>query len=156
MNYYKKIMALTLAQLFTTPLVLAQQTTGKVANQPIESITITGSRINRTSAQMSPPTTIVDAATIELSGAKNIGDLIHQMPALPNGIGAVSSSDGNGGNKERASSELVNLRGLIRFDVNSSNNIINFRRADQRSVIRRNWLYWEPSYPSHGNAPLEQ
>lgn len=112
MNYKKTMLALTLAQLFAAPTVLAQQTTGQVADELIESITITGSRINRSSAQMSTPTTIVDAATIELSGAKNIGDLLHQMPALVDGIGAVSSSDGNGGHKGRAGLELANLRGL--------------------------------------------
>lgn len=112
MHYKKTMLALTLAHLFAAPVVLAQQTTEKAADEPMESITITGSRINRTSAQMSTPTTIVDAATIELSGAKNIGDLIHQMPALANGIGAVSSSDGNGGNKDAAGLELANLRGL--------------------------------------------
>ncbi len=112
MNHKKTMLALTLAYLFAAPTLSAQQVTGQTATEPMESITITGSRINRTSAQMSTPTTIVDSATIELSGAKNIGDLIHQLPALANGIGAVSSSDGNGGNKDRAGLELANLRGL--------------------------------------------
>ncbi|RVU31894.1 TonB-dependent receptor [Rheinheimera riviphila] len=112
MNHKKTMLALTLAQMFAAPMLLAQQSNEQNTAEPMESITITGSRINRTSAQMSTPTTIVDAATIELSGAKNIGDLIHQLPALANGIGAVSSSDGNGGNKSDAGLELANLRGL--------------------------------------------
>ena len=116
MNNKKTLLALTLAQLFIVPTVLAQQSG---PNQPkkaevdnIETITVTGSRITRSSAQMSTPTTIVDAATIALSGAKNIGDLMHQLPALAGGIGAVSSSDSNGGNKSEAGLELANLRGL--------------------------------------------
>ncbi len=61
---------------------------------------------------MSTPTTIVDSAMIEMSGAKNIGDLMHQLPALAGGIGAVSSSDSNGGQKDKAGLEQANLRGL--------------------------------------------
>ena len=112
MNYKKTMLALTLAQLFTAPTLNAQQVTEQTTTEPMESITITGSRIHRSSAQMSTPTTIVDSATIELSGAKNIGDLMHQLPALANGIGAVSSSDGNGGNKDQAGLELANPEGL--------------------------------------------
>lgn len=111
MNHKKTIVAVTLAQLFAASAVMAQATT-KPQAEPIETISVTGSRINRSSAQMSTPTTIVDSAMIEMSGAKNIGDLMHQLPALAGGIGAVSSSDSNGGQKDKAGLEQANLRGL--------------------------------------------
>ncbi|MET1253572.1 hypothetical protein [Aliikangiella maris] len=42
---------------------------------------------------MATPTTVIDSATIEMSGVKNIGDLMHKMPALLDGIGGSSNND---------------------------------------------------------------
>ena len=45
------------------------------AEDELERIVVTGSRIKHTSAQMTTPTTIIDAEAIAQSGVKNIGDL---------------------------------------------------------------------------------
>jgi len=109
MQFKKTMLALLASQLFT-PLSQAQQQNDKA--EPVETITVTGSRLSRSSGQMPTPTTIIDASVIAATGAKNIGDLMHQLPALAGGIGAVSASDSNGGNLDAAGLELANLRGL--------------------------------------------
>lgn len=77
-----------------------------------EKILITGSRIKHTSAQMTAPTTIIDAEAIAQSGAKNIADLMNRLPALVNGVGGNAINNNNGGNINNAGLELANLRGL--------------------------------------------
>lgn len=83
--------------------------------EKVEKIAVTGSRIQRTSAQMTTPTTVIDSETIEMSGVKNIGDLLNQMPALLEGIGGATINDNNNtgtANLNQAGMELANLRGL--------------------------------------------
>ncbi len=122
MHYQKTMLALLASQLLA-PWAGAQTTADSpsaasagsqraAGAEPVETIQVTGSRLLRSSGQMPTPTTIIDAAVIEASGAKNIGDLMHQLPALAGGIGAVSASDSNGGNQQSAGLELANLRGL--------------------------------------------
>jgi outer membrane receptor protein involved in Fe transport len=77
----------------------------------VEKIQVTGSRIARTSAQMTTPTTMIDAKAIALSGVKNIGDLLHKLPAMVDGTGSTTGK-GAGGNLASAGQELINLRGL--------------------------------------------
>ncbi|CAH9062388.1 Vitamin B12 transporter BtuB [Pseudoalteromonas holothuriae] len=95
---------------------LAGGTTGYTAEQTgaeeVEKIQITGSRIARSSAQMTTPTTVLDAKAIEMSGVKNIGDLMHKLPAMIDGVGGVTARDQNGSGLSTAGQELVNLRGL--------------------------------------------
>ncbi|MDZ7871210.1 MAG: TonB-dependent receptor [Rheinheimera sp.] len=113
MHYQKTVLALLVSQLVAPLATAAQAATQKnTAQDAVETITVTGSRLVRSSGQMPTPTTIIDAALIEATGAKNIGDLMHQLPALAGGIGAVSASDSNGGNLDSAGLELANLRGL--------------------------------------------
>lgn len=84
------------------------------ADEKVEKIQVTGSRIARSSAQMTTPTTVIDAEAIELSGVKNIGDLLNQMPALLDGVsGSTINDNATGGNSiGNAGVELANLRGL--------------------------------------------
>lgn len=111
MQYKKSLLALVIGQLFVPTLVTAAEPAAEQAKD-VETIVVTGSRLTRASGQMPTPTTIIDAAVIQATGAKNLGDLMHQLPALANGIGAVSASDANGGNLDSAGLELANLRGL--------------------------------------------
>ncbi|GAA0354789.1 TonB-dependent receptor [Bowmanella denitrificans] len=78
----------------------------------VENISVTGSRIMRTSAQMTTPTTVIDAQTIKVSGVKNIGELLHQMPALVDGIGSTNINDNDDNDLGKAGLQLANLRGL--------------------------------------------
>ena len=107
----KTMLAVLLGQLFMPSLVSAAAQSSEQA-EPVETIVVTGSRLQRASGQMPTPTTIIDAGTIAATGAKNLGDIMHQLPALADGIGAVSASDSNGGNLDAAGLELANLRGL--------------------------------------------
>ncbi|WP_448568846.1 TonB-dependent receptor domain-containing protein [Thalassotalea ganghwensis] len=91
------------SMVLTSPHLLAEEA---------EKITITGSRIKQTSAQMTTPMTIVDAEMIEQSGVKNIGDLMNKLPALLSGVGGSAINNSNGGNINNAGLELANLRGL--------------------------------------------
>ncbi|SFD41247.1 TonB-dependent receptor domain-containing protein [Pseudoalteromonas denitrificans] len=81
-------------------------------DESVERISVTGSRIQRTSAQMATPTTVIDAQAIEMSGVKNIGDLMNQLPALVDGTGGATAQSPNGKGLGTAGIELANLRGL--------------------------------------------
>jgi outer membrane receptor protein involved in Fe transport len=99
---------LTGASMMTaSPLIIAAE-----VNEVVERIVVTGSRIKHTSAQMTTPTTIIDAETIAQSGAKNIGDLLNTMPALLGSVGGGVINNNNNGNINNAGLELANLRGL--------------------------------------------
>ncbi|TQV86360.1 TonB-dependent receptor domain-containing protein [Aliikangiella coralliicola] len=94
-----------------------------------EKIVVTGSRIERSSAQMTTPTTVIDSKTIEQSGVKNIGDLLHRMPALLDGIGSnnINDNGASGGTADisQGGLENANLRGL---GVNRTLVLVNGRR----------------------------
>ena len=101
-----------LSGLTATSFVTQAETQLEQAQSSPEKILITGSRIKHTSAQMTAPTTIIDAEAIAQSGAKNIADLMNRLPALVNGIGGSAINNNNGGNINNAGLELANLRGL--------------------------------------------
>lgn len=77
----------------------------------MEEIIATGSRIPRSSAELPTPTTVIDAAVLERSGAANLGDVLHGYPALVAGVGSNGNND-QGSGIDTAGLELLNLRGL--------------------------------------------
>ncbi|PAJ74964.1 hypothetical protein CJF42_07775 [Pseudoalteromonas sp. NBT06-2] len=97
------------------------------ADEQVERIIVTGSRIQRSSAQMTTPTTVIDSAAIEMSGAKNIGDLLNKYPALLDGIGGAGNNTNSGDSfsLNNAGLELANLRGL---GTNRTLVLVNGRR----------------------------
>ncbi|MBD1583876.1 TonB-dependent receptor domain-containing protein [Pseudoalteromonas sp. S16_S37] len=108
-NFNLSKVALSLATLLAAGFSYAVEQDGV---EEVEKIQITGSRIARSSAQMTTPTTVLDAKAIEMSGVKNIGDLMHKLPAMIDGVGGVTARDQNGSGLSSAGQELVNLRGL--------------------------------------------
>jgi len=101
------VLALTGASMFfVSPATLAAD------EEEAERIVVTGSRIKHSSAQMTTPTTIIDAEAIAQSGVKNIGDLMNKLPALLDGVGGAANNTNNGGSIDNAGLELANLRGL--------------------------------------------
>ncbi|WP_448568844.1 TonB-dependent receptor domain-containing protein [Thalassotalea ganghwensis] len=105
-SMYYGLTITTLSSLsLTAPTVVAEEV------EP-EKITITGSRIKQTSAQMTTPMTIIDTEMIEQSGVKNIGDLMNKLPALLSGVGGGAINRSNGNSINNAGLELANLRGL--------------------------------------------
>ena len=105
-----KLSTIALA-LTTSATLLPSHSFANESDDEAEKIQITGSRIARTSAQMTTPTTTIDAKAIALSGVKNIGDLLHKLPAMIDGVGSTTAT-GNGTGLDTAGQELVNLRGL--------------------------------------------
>ncbi|MCW8878679.1 MAG: TonB-dependent receptor, partial [Kangiellaceae bacterium] len=92
---------------FAQPVYAAEQ-----EEEESEKIVITGSRIQRSSAQMTTPTTVIGAAEIERTGATNLGEILHNLPASLDGIGATSINDNGTGSIDQAGMEFANLRGL--------------------------------------------
>lgn len=82
------------------------------AGEPIEEIVVTGSRIPRRTSELPTPTTVIDSAVLERSGAANLGDVMHEYPAFIGGIGSNGNNDQSTGSIVNAGQELLNLRGL--------------------------------------------
>ncbi len=78
------------------------------SEEQIESIVITGSRIQRSSAATPTPTTVLDSKQIQQLGLNNAGDILNTLPAFSQSIGRANT-DGNDAN---SGLELLNLRGL--------------------------------------------
>lgn len=95
------------------------------ADEKIEKISVTGSRIKHESAQMATPTTVINSDTIAQFGVKNIGELMNKLPALMDGVGGSNTNFQNDGNTDNAGLELANLRGL---GVNRTLVLIDGRR----------------------------
>jgi outer membrane receptor protein involved in Fe transport len=104
---YSKIHLALIACALSTPVLSAQEV---VEEDQIETIQVTGSRIQRSSAATPVPTTVIDAQQIEQLGFTNTGDLLSSLPAISGSVGARSGSGGTG--DSGAGLELANLRGL--------------------------------------------
>ena len=104
---YSKIHLAIIACALSTPVLSAQEV---VEEDQIETIQVTGSRIQRSSAATPVPTTVIDAQQIEQLGFTNTGDLLNSLPAISGSVGARSGSGGTG--DSGAGLELANLRGL--------------------------------------------
>lgn len=120
----KALVFTTLSSIYAaTPSFAAEE----MADEQVERISVTGSRIQRSSAQMTTPTTVIDSEAIEMSGAKNIGDLLNKYPALLDGIGGAGNNTNSGASfsLNNAGLELANLRGL---GTNRTLVLVNGRR----------------------------
>ena len=120
----KALVFTTLSSIYAaTPSFAAEE----LADEQVERISVTGSRIQRSSAQMTTPTTVIDSEAIEMSGAKNIGDLLNKYPALLDGIGGAGNNTNSGASfsLNNAGLELANLRGL---GTNRTLVLVNGRR----------------------------
>jgi outer membrane receptor protein involved in Fe transport len=97
--------------------------TGNVLS--VEEITVTGSRIRRTTDfDTANPTTVVDASYLQNLGIVNVGDAVKQLPAnLSNNTPATT-----GNANFFTGSTIVNLRGLNPFFGSRTLNLINTRR----------------------------
>src|SRR5215475_2850013 len=91
----------------------------------VEEITVTGSRIRRTTDfDTANPTTVVDASYLQNLGIVNVGDAVKQLPAnLSNNTPATT-----GNANFFTGSTIVNLRGLNPFFGSRTLNLVNTRR----------------------------
>ncbi len=85
---------------------LAQTTDIAVADDDMERMQVTGSRIAREDLTGSAPLTIVDAQAISRSGVTSLGELIQELPSFAGQ--AQTTQVNNGGNGGRT----ISLRGL--------------------------------------------
>ena len=59
--------------------------------EPLEEITVTGTRIARDTLTTPAPVTVLDAETIRNTGAVNLGDVLNELPALGSTFGSQNS-----------------------------------------------------------------
>ncbi len=78
------------------------------ADEQVETIVVTGSRIARSTAATAIPTTIIDSKQIEQLGLTNAGDILNTLPALADSVGRRNTN----GDDANSGLELLNLRGL--------------------------------------------
>ena len=93
-----------LAVSMTAPMYAAE---GDETDETLEAVEVLGSRIKRTDTETSSPVLVIDAATIERSGAATIGDILQELPAI---AGAATNPSVNNGGGDGAAT--ISLRGL--------------------------------------------
>jgi iron complex outermembrane receptor protein len=93
----------------------------------LEEITVTGSRISRTSFEMPTPVQTLDAAQIEQSGLNNAGDLLTRVPSVGVGRGMNNAQQ-----SPDAGSIFLDLRGL---GVERTLTLVNGRRRVSGSSL---------------------
>ncbi|MEQ9562206.1 MAG: TonB-dependent receptor plug domain-containing protein, partial [Woeseiaceae bacterium] len=85
------------------PGALAQE---DAADQPIEEIVTTGSRIKRADLDSASPVTVIQREDIVSTGLTDVGNLIQRMPSMSGSpIGTTTNNGGNG-------SVQIDLRGM--------------------------------------------
>jgi iron complex outermembrane recepter protein len=102
------------------------ESTGQGAREAsLEEITVTGSRIRRTTDfDTANPTTVVDAAFLQNLGMVNVGDAIQQLPTNL----SVNTPATTGNANFFSGSTIANLRGLNPFFGSRTLNLVNSRR----------------------------
>ncbi|MEZ9820386.1 TonB-dependent receptor plug domain-containing protein [Shewanella sp. 10N.286.45.A1] len=86
--------------------VAAEAADGNTAEEKVERIQVTGSRIKRADMETSSPVSVIDASAILASGATSIDDVLQKMTASGGAMTNAAVNNGSGGNAR------VNLRGL--------------------------------------------
>jgi outer membrane receptor protein involved in Fe transport len=99
------------------PGALAQE---DAADQPIEEIVTTGSRIKRADLDSASPVTVIQRDDILVSGLSDVGNLIQRMPSMSGSpIGTTTNNGGNG-------SVQIDLRGM---GVDRTLTLVNGQRS---------------------------
>ncbi|WP_108946146.1 TonB-dependent receptor [Shewanella halifaxensis] len=96
-----------------------EATAGSTAEESVERIQVTGSRIKRADMETSSPVSVIDASAIMASGATSIDDVLQKMTASGGAMTNAAINNGSGGNAR------VNLRGL---GANRTLVLVNGRR----------------------------
>ncbi|MGC1457954.1 MAG: TonB-dependent receptor [Steroidobacteraceae bacterium] len=123
------MLCLLTASLSWAPHVLAQQAPAASEQaQPLEEVTVTGSRIKRTTDFTTPtPTTVIDMGTMENLGITNIGEALAVIPA-----NVSEFTPANTGNSNFFTGAFIpDLRGLNPFFGSRTLTLIDSRRAVQ-------------------------
>ena len=98
-----------LAMVVFTPTMVQAEEVEQATNEYIETVVVTGSRVERAMGAYTPaPTAVTTAETIELSGTANLGDFLNQLPQLRSTFSLQNGSRFIG----TTGLNLLDLRGL--------------------------------------------
>jgi outer membrane receptor protein involved in Fe transport len=101
------------------------ENTASGGGQSLDEVTVTGSRIRRTTDfDTANPTTVVDASYLQNLGIVNVGEAVKQLPANVSNNSPATTGNAN----FFAGSTIANLRGLNPFFGSRTLNLINSRR----------------------------
>src|SRR5665213_2944320 len=126
------MLCLLTASLTWAPHAFAQQAPAGDQAAPLEEVTVTGSRIKRTSDfTTASPTTVFDATEIENRGIVNIGDVLNETPS---NISSVTPST-TGNSSFNAGSYIPDLRGLNPFFGSRTLTLIDGQRAVSTNTL---------------------
>jgi iron complex outermembrane receptor protein len=133
-------LCLLTASLAWAPHALAQTTPGTTTTttstseqpQSVEEVTVTGSRIKRTTDfTTAAPTTVLDSTTIENLGIVNVGDT---LSVTPSNISSVTPST-TGNSAFNTGAYIADLRGLNPFFGSRTLTLIDGQRAVSTSTL---------------------
>jgi len=110
---HKKLLSLAVssalgltASLMVTGVAVAQEDQDENAEDLLEEVIVTGSRIKRADIDSASPVTVIDRAQMEITGLTDVGDMLQSMPSMSGSpIGTTTNNGGNG-------AVLVDLRGM--------------------------------------------
>ena len=97
----------------------------QAGNQTLDEVTVTGSRIRRTTDfDTANPTTVIDATYLKDLGIVNVGDVVKQLPSNVSNNTPATTGNAN----FFAGSTIANLRGLNPFFGSRTLTLLNSRR----------------------------
>lgn len=98
--------------------------TAIAADEVLEEVVVTGSRIPRKDLSGPSPVSVYDATNIEQSGATSLGQMLREIPAVAGGAQTTSVNNGGSGSQNISLRGLGSTRTLV---------LINGRRAPDSS-----------------------
>ncbi len=128
------MLCLLSASWVVAPHAFAQQ--APVSDQPagdtLQEVTVTGSRIKRTTDfTTAAPTTVIDATTLENLGIVNVGDVLNQTPSNVSSVTPTTT----GNSSFNAGAYIPDLRGLNPFFGSRTLTLIDGQRAVSTNTL---------------------
>ena len=115
----------TVAAILGTALLGGYVTQALAADESLEEVQVTGSRIKRTTDfDTANPTTVVNADYLKNMGIVNVGDAVKSLPSNVSNFSPTTTGNSN----FFAGSTIANLRGLNPFFGSRTLNLVNGRR----------------------------
>src|ERR1700733_2256044 len=99
---------------------------------PLEEVTVTGSRIKRTTDfTTATPTTVIDTATMENLGVVNVGDVLEMIPSNISNFTPATTANGS----FNTGAYIADLRGLNPFFGSRTLTLIDSQRAVSTNTL---------------------
>ena len=131
------MLCLLSASLAVAPHAFAQQTPPAATQQSgdqstLEEVTVTGSRIKRTTDfTTATPTTVIDTATMENLGVVNVGDVLEMIPSNISNFTPATTANGS----FNTGAYIADLRGLNPFFGSRTLTLIDSQRAVSTNTL---------------------